>query len=358
MNTRRSPPRKPDQTDHTTQNHLPLSLHQNLLTITTSSSENVGASILAPPSSAAPLLCDMLAGFISSRPKHSLLASPIAHYALAARHRHAPSDASFPIKLLLSPTDRLSRRRFPYHSASTGLNLSASVWHAILPAGNIHGKHNLTPAGEGSWNVAWDVRPARLLHRPYTAWLLFGICSCLAAPPGEVIGSGFGSEPLIDDDNKVNANCIATISENSTSYRITGVPADGRCLFRAIAHMVCLRNGEEAPDENQQKQLADELRAQVVDELLKRRKEIEWFIEEDFDVYVKRIEKPYVWGGEPELLMASHVLKTEISVYMLESNTQKLLNIASYGKEYEKDDKSLIKVLFHGYGHYDILEDI
>jgi len=42
-----------------------------------------------------------------------------------------------------------------------------------------------------------------------------------------------------------------------------GVPADGRCLFRAIAHMVCLRNGEGAPDENRQKELADELRAQV-----------------------------------------------------------------------------------------------
>lgn len=44
---------------------------------------------------------------------------------------------------------------------------------------------------------------------------------------------------------------------------ITGVPADGRCLFRAIAHVACLRNGEEAPDENRQRDLADELRAQV-----------------------------------------------------------------------------------------------
>ena len=33
------------------------------------------------------------------------------------------------------------------------------------------------------------------------------------------------------------------------------------------------------------------------------------FIEGDFDAYVKRIQQPYVWGGEPELLMASHVLK-------------------------------------------------
>ncbi len=43
----------------------------------------------------------------------------------------------------------------------------------------------------------------------------------------------------------------------------SGVLADGRCLFRAIAHGGCLRNGEEAPDENRQRELADELRAQV-----------------------------------------------------------------------------------------------
>ncbi|KAI7998630.1 hypothetical protein LOK49_LG10G02414 [Camellia lanceoleosa] len=33
------------------------------------------------------------------------------------------------------------------------------------------------------------------------------------------------------------------------------------------------------------------------------------FIEGDFDAYVERIRKPYVWGGELELLMASHLLK-------------------------------------------------
>jgi hypothetical protein len=41
------------------------------------------------------------------------------------------------------------------------------------------------------------------------------------------------------------------------------VLADGRCLFRAIAHGACLKNGEEAPNENRQRELADELRAKV-----------------------------------------------------------------------------------------------
>ncbi|BBG97018.1 Cysteine proteinases superfamily protein [Prunus dulcis] len=170
------------------------------------------------------------------------------------------------------------------------------------------------------------------------------------------------------------------------------VPADGRCLFRAIAHVACLRNGEEAPDENRQRDLADELRAQVVDELLKRREETEWFIEGDFDAYVKRLQQPYVWGGEPELLMASyncvnsigpvalptysgfsyhHVAidgvcdaflltymrrGTPISVFMIDRSSAGLVNIANYGEEYRKEEEKPINVLFHGYGHYDILD--
>ncbi|GJS70959.1 OTU domain-containing protein-like protein [Tanacetum coccineum] len=277
----------------------------------------------------------MLAGVIS----------PLTHYAVTSHHfnRHRYHHR------YITTSDAKVKTVSYYYSSE----LSASVWHDILPAAG--------PAGEGSWNVAWDVRPARLLHRSQTAWLLFGICACLSAAPQ--------LEPELEDQTAVNdddknistkkiENCVTVVSDGSTNYKITGVPADGRCLFRAIAHMVCLRNGEEAPDENRQRELADELRDQVVDELLKRRKEIEWFIEGDFDVYVKRIEKPYVWGGEPELLMASHILKTTISVFMLERNSVRLLNIATYGKEYEQDEKSSIKILFYGYGHYDILEEI
>nr|GEV70828.1 hypothetical protein [Tanacetum cinerariifolium] len=279
----------------------------------------------------------MLAGVIS----------PLSHYAVTYhfnRHRYhhryiTTSDAKV--------------KAVSYYSSE----LSASVWHDILPPA-------AGPAGEGSWNVAWDVRPARWLHRPQTAWLLFGICACLSAAPQldlELEDENGVSSAVQDDDKNITKkieNSVTVVSDGSTNYKITGVPADGRCLFRAIAHMVCLRNGEEAPDENRQRELADELRAQVVDELLKRRKEIEWFIEGDFDVYIKRIEKPYVWGGEPELLMASHILKTTISVFMLERNSEKLLNIATYGKEYEQDEKSSIKILFYGYGHYDILEEV
>lgn len=41
---------------------------------------------------------------------------------------------------------------------------------------------------------------------------------------------------------------------------------------------------------------------------------------------------------------------------MLDRSSGSLINISNYGEEYHKDEEISIKVLFHGYGHYDILE--
>ncbi|XP_042480052.1 uncharacterized protein LOC122060981 [Macadamia integrifolia] len=268
---------------------------------------------------------------------------------------------------------------------------AASIWHAILPSGGgdrrkfdhfklgIHHEQK----GEGSWNVALDVRPARWLYRSDSAWLLFGVCPCLSSSSdccggnlwAAVEESVVATDEIrlesidkcsVDSDNQrvigafsadSNGHSVTdAFSADSDGYRVTGVNADGRCLFRAISHGACLRSGEEAPDETRQKELADDLRARVADELLKRREETEWFIEGDFDMYVKSIQQPNAWGGEPELLMASHVLRIPISVFMKEKSSGRLTNIASYGEEYEKDKQSPVKVLFHRYGHYDLLE--
>ncbi|CAN1794661.1 OVARIAN TUMOR DOMAIN-containing deubiquitinating enzyme 4 [Linum perenne] len=131
------------------------------------------------------------------------------------------------------------------------------------------------------------------------------------------------------------------------------IPGDGRCLFRSVAHGACLRTGKPSPSETVEKELADELRDEVADEFIKRRKETEWFIEDDFDAYVGQMRQPHVWGGEPELLMSSHVLKMPISVYMKDNSSGTLKVIAEYGQEYGKDIP--IRVLYHGYGHYDAL---
>ncbi|KAL4279480.1 hypothetical protein GQ457_03G009160 [Hibiscus cannabinus] len=139
-----------------------------------------------------------------------------------------------------------------------------------------------------------------------------------------------------------------------------GIPGDGRCLFRSVIHGAWLRSGKQSPSERSQKALADELRAKVhmvsslvADEFIKRRADTEWFVEGDFDKYVVRMRQPHIWGGEPELLMCSHVLKTAITVYMKEKKSGSLKTISEYGQEYGKENP--IKVLYHGYGHYDVL---
>ncbi|KAK3217710.1 hypothetical protein Dsin_011680 [Dipteronia sinensis] len=131
------------------------------------------------------------------------------------------------------------------------------------------------------------------------------------------------------------------------------IPGDGRCLFRSVAHGACLRAGKPPPTGNHQRELADDLRARVADEFIKRREETEWFVEGDFDTYVSQIRKPNVWGGEPELFMASHVLRMPITVYMHDKDSGGLISIAEYGQEYGTENP--IRVLYHGSGHYDAL---
>uniref|UniRef100_A0A0A9HZ97 Ubiquitin thioesterase OTU n=1 Tax=Arundo donax TaxID=35708 RepID=A0A0A9HZ97_ARUDO len=138
-----------------------------------------------------------------------------------------------------------------------------------------------------------------------------------------------------------------------TDYSVTGIPGDGRCLFRSVVHGACIRLGKPIPNEDLQRKLADELRAMVADEFVKRREETEWFVEGDFDAYVSHIRQPHVWGGEPELFMASHVLQMPITVYMHDEDAGGLIAIAEYGQQYGKEDP--IQVLYHGFGHYDAL---
>ncbi|PON52452.1 OTU domain containing protein [Parasponia andersonii] len=132
-----------------------------------------------------------------------------------------------------------------------------------------------------------------------------------------------------------------------------GIPGDGRCLFRSVVHGSCLRTGKPSPSESLQRELADELRAKVADEFIKRRADTEWFLEDDFETYVVQMRQPHSWGGEPELLMSSHVLEMPITVYMRDNNSGDLKIIAEYGQEYGKDNP--ICVLYNGYGHYDAL---
>ncbi|KAG6596224.1 OVARIAN TUMOR DOMAIN-containing deubiquitinating enzyme 4, partial [Cucurbita argyrosperma subsp. sororia] len=160
------------------------------------------------------------------------------------------------------------------------------------------------------------------------------------------------------DDNEENSDSshvkLSHGKKVYTKYSVIGIPGDGRCLFRSVAHGACLRSGKPAPSQNLQRDLADELRTKVADEFIKRREETEWFIEGDFNTYVSNMRKPRVWGGEPELFMASHILHAPIIVYMYDKASGGLISIAEYGDEYGKQNP--ITVLYHGFGHYDALQ--
>ncbi|KAF5726680.1 OTU domain-containing protein [Tripterygium wilfordii] len=144
-----------------------------------------------------------------------------------------------------------------------------------------------------------------------------------------------------------------TLGNDPVQFRSIRIPGDGRCLFRSVVHGACLRAGKPSPSGSYEKELADELRAKVIDEFIKRRTDTEWFLEDDFERYVGKMRQTHIWGGEPELLMSSHVLRMPITVYMLDKNSGSLNIIAEYGQEYGKENP--IQVLYHGYGHYDVL---
>ncbi|CAM0951996.1 unnamed protein product [Alopecurus aequalis] len=162
------------------------------------------------------------------------------------------------------------------------------------------------------------------------------------------------SEGPVDPHTSEPSTSYAHGKKVYTEYSVTGIPGDGRCLFRSVAHGACIRSRKPIPNEDLQRKLADELRTLVADEFIKRRAETEWFIEGHFDTYVSRIRQPHVWVGDPELLMASHVLQMPITVYMREGAAGGLIAIAEYGQEYGKEDP--IQVLYHGCGHYDALQ--
>ncbi|XP_020598893.1 OTU domain-containing protein At3g57810 [Phalaenopsis equestris] len=190
---------------------------------------------------------------------------------------------------------------------------------------------------------SWNARQTSL-----AAAVSFGLC--LSFSSSGVVNAK-ASENGVD---KLSSLRTSHGKEVCTDYTITGIPGDGRCLFRSVAHGACIRAGKSIPDETLQRELADELRDLIADEFIKRREETEWFIEGSFDDYVSQIRQPHVWGGEPELLMASHVLQMPITVYIHDDEAGGLIAIAEYGQEYGKEDP--IRVLYHGFGHYEALQ--
>ena len=144
------------------------------------------------------------------------------------------------------------------------------------------------------------------------------------------------------------------------------VAGDGRCLFRSVAASRALRDHGARPDPASETFEADRLRRLAVDELARRRADVEWFIEGDFDAYCDDMRRPGAWGGEPEILMLARALGEAVEVFMPVADGG-VRSIAVYGEDDEGgegDDvekcaasDARVAVLFHGAGHYEALAE-
>lgn len=151
---------------------------------------------------------------------------------------------------------------------------------------------------------------------------------------------------------------------DSPGFRVLRVAGDGNCLFRSLVQSYhasyVSRDGEQyaplGPEEEQAK--AMDLRGAVCAALIDQKDFIEPFVGMDIQEYVGEMQKPSTWGGEPELSMASTVLRCKIVVYepVIEAKAISLSKISDYCPVDDTiEDVKSIHVLFAGGMHYDAL---
>jgi len=197
------------------------------------------------------------------------------------------------------------------------------------------------------------VASAQAIHQPGA----FARHRASSSPSSCASGLGFIPRPLPRRCSTTTRAVRRSAKDEGHVYEVHPVAGDGRCLFRSVAIGMALRGSGGRDDVGTETARADALRNAAVDELERRRAEVEWFIEGDFDAYCVGMRRPNAWGGEPEILMLTHVVETPIEVFMPEAG-KSLRSIGVYGgEEYcdEKDGEGRISVLFHGAGHYEAL---
>lgn len=158
-------------------------------------------------------------GILNARPKPWIVTELSFSHA-SAYHRLSANQLS-----LLNVWEACARRN---HSTACRIHSSKSgggaglIWHALYPSGKEYQKHDLVPQfyqeqkGEGSWNVPWDVRPARWLHNSDSAWLLFGVCACACLAPLD-LDCSFDSLDVTKDEG-----CFNGKEKCPLKYRVIG----------------------------------------------------------------------------------------------------------------------------------------
>ncbi|KAL4442105.1 hypothetical protein ABPG77_011366 [Micractinium sp. CCAP 211/92] len=161
-----------------------------------------------------------------------------------------------------------------------------------------------------------------------------------------------------------------------TGLRVIRVAGDGRCMFRALAQGLA-RNQGRFLGQAAEEQEADQLRLAVAEALCRtaaRRNEFASAVyaveaEDKMQNYCRRIMAPTFWGGEPELLVLSQMLRVPILVYIPAKEAGSrgggsgYVVIQRYGEQYERKGGSsskkkrprAVRLLYSGSNHYDLL---
>ena len=140
--------------------------------------------------------------------------------------------------------------------------------------------------------------------------------------------------------------------EEKERYEVHEVVGDGRCLFRSLVVSLILGDTGKRISPAEEVREADALRENCMQDLKRRRDELGWVIEGDFDEYVALMRNSHAWGGETEILVCSHYLKRPIEVTM---DGDPPVNIGVYGEEEYQHEGRKLCLLFSGRGHYEAL---
>lgn len=83
--------------------------------------------------------------------------------------------------------------------------------------------------------------------------------------------------------------------------------------------------------------------------------------DEPLPKYCKRLKNPEFWGGEPELVVLSKLLKVPVYIYKSEQEFGRsgtgFIKIVEYGTEWSKPESRPVRLLYSGSNHYDLLVD-
>jgi len=151
-------------------------------------------------------------------------------------------------------------------------------------------------------------------------------------------------------------------------HQVVRVRGDGKCMFRSLAlglAAIAKRNMTSGEEDFE----ADQLRLAVAESLCRgedKRKNFSEAVmaisyEYGLETYCRRILDPKFWGGEPELLVLSRLIRRPIKVYIPASQARNATGsgfvcIQTYGEEFAKEGKrKAVKLLYNGENHYDLL---